>query len=423
MVCQLSNPVFNINLPQKLLPIFQLARYKILYGGRSSGKSYGVACRLITRAIQQTTKILCVREYQSSIADSTYADLVRIINEYNLHQFFTIQKATIISYNGSEFIFKGVRRDIFSIKSMGGIDICFVEEADTITRQAWDIIIPTIRKEGSEIILAFNPSDKTTDTYQRFIANTPPNSIKIQINYTDNPFNSQTTLVEIEHLKKINYNLYEHVYLGIPLDMTQDVIFKGRFKVERLNIRYNSVNWVNLENKQKIYPLYGMDFGFSADPTAIVELFLIDDDTVYIHREIYEHGLLPTKYRERIKEKMPEAINKKFWADNSRPDTIAQLNHDGLIVEGATKGKGSVEAGIEWLLGKNIIINPDCKNTIYEFYNYKYKTDKNTGEVTTDIIDANNHILDGIRYSLTKQITSNNSVSPDFWSKLNGLVS
>jgi phage terminase large subunit len=119
---------------------------------------------------------------------------------------------------------------------------------------------------------------------------------------------------------------------------------------------------------------------------------------------------------------MPEAINKRFHCDSARPDSIAQLNHDGLNCEGATKSKGSIEAGIEYLKGKQIIVNPDCKNMIYELYNYKYKIDKQTSQITTDIIDANNHLIDALRYALYKQISEAKKplnalyTNPNYWS-------
>jgi phage terminase large subunit len=320
-----------------------------------------------------------------------------------LYDYFTIKHDVIIGINGSEFIFKGLARDIYSIKSMYDLDYCFVEEAENIDANTWNVLIPTLREEGSEILIAFNPKDKTSETYQRFVEHTPQNAIKIKINYTDvKSFLSQTILDEIEYMRENNYAMYEHVYLGEPLDATEDVIFKGKFEVKEIDIKRYHSHW-EYEGRH-IEPLYGMDFGFSVDPFASVEIFVLDAHTLYISREIYETKLLPSHYREKIKQVMPEAINKEHYADNSRPDTIAQLVHDGLRCIGADKGKGSVEAGVEWLQGKKIYTHPSCKNTIYELYNYKYKTDKNSGKITTEIIDANNHAMDAIRYGCFKLI-------------------
>jgi len=401
----------DIKIPKKLLRIFKKYRYKILYGGRSSGKSASVIRYLIVRAMQKKTKILCTREFQSSIQHSTYAELRDLIYELNLHYdaknnpdgMFIVKSDGITCTNGSEFIFKGLARDIMQIKSIPNIDICFVEEADTISNEHWEILIPTIRAEDSEIIVCFNPRERLSATYQRFIEAQPAdNELRIEINYDDNPFNSETILQEIERLKIHDYARYEHIYLGKVLDMTEDVIFKGKTKILDMNIERINDCW--LYNGKRVEMLYGMDFGFSTDPAAMVELCLLDANTIYIHREIYETKLLPSKYCEKIKGHMPEGLKEKWFADCSRPDTIADLKHQGLRIEGAEKLKGSVESGIEWLQGKTIIINPSCKNMIYEAHNYKYKTDKLTGKITTDIIDANNHLWDAIRYACVKLI-------------------
>ena len=405
-----NNLNLDINVPKKLLPIFKPKRYKVLYGGRSSGKSATVNRYLLIRALQEKTKILCTREFQSSIATSTYAELRDLIYQFNLHNtvlpvHFIVKHDMIQCSNGSEFIFKGLARDIMQIKSIPNIDICFVEEAETIGDHLWDILIPSIRSDNSEIILCFNPRERQSATYQRFIVSEQTDEeLRIEINYPDNPFNSKTILAEIEKLRQNNYAKYEHIYLGKVLDMTEDVIFKDKFHVEQLNITWIESGKFWAYNNQRIQMLYGIDFGFSSDPTAMIELCFIDKETIYIRREIYETKLLPTKYINKIEKLMPESIKCKWYADNSRPDTIEELKQMGLNIEGAEKGKGSVESGIEYLLGKNIIIDPSCTNMIYEAYNYKYKTDKHTGNITTDIIDANNHLWDSVRYALVKHI-------------------
>lgn len=380
----------DIKIPKLLLPIFKKYRYKILYGGRSSGKSASVIRYLIVRAMQRKTKILCTRETQTSIQHSTYAELRDLIYELNLQYdaklnpdgMFIVKHDGIICTNGSEFIFKGLSRDIMQIKSIPNIDICFVEEADTIKANEWNILIPTIRAENSEIIICFNPRDAHSDTYQKFIEAPQSNDeLRIEINYPDNPFNSQVILDEIAKLKKYNYALYEHVYLGKVLDISEQVIFKGCFEIRELEI--NPLTQVR----------YGQDYGFSQDPFAMVQVWLIDDHTIYIDSEIYEIGLLPTKIPSRVRAVMPNAMRKRIAGDAARPDTIAELNNLGLNVEAAPKLKGSIESGIQYLQGKKIIIHPRCVNTIFEFYNYKYEQDKE-GTILAKPIDKHNHILD-----------------------------
>lgn len=422
----------QVNVPHKLLPMFTSTQmYLVFYGGRASAKTRSVLWYLIIRALKKPNQtILCTREYQSSIATSTYAELKQLIYEENLHHLLKVKYDHIECTNGTKFIFKGLARDIMQIKSIPNIDICFVEEAETIGAELWDVLNPTLRKEGCQLIVVFNPRESTSATYQRWVIAPikQDHILRIEINYQDNPFLSQLMLEKIEEMKINNYALYEHIYLGKVMDMSEDVIFKGRFKIldlgfeERFGEFYKDK--VALGQAKRVYFLYGMDFGFSTDPVAMLEVCFPDDDTIYIHREHYEHGLLPTQYIPTIDRVFGEKnkLYGKWRADESRPDTIAQLAYDKLQIQAAPKGKGSVEAGIQYLLGKNIIVHPRCKNFIFECFNYKYKKDKNTGIITTDIVDAHNHGWDALRYALCEQIAANGrkpmKINPAAWQQL-----
>ena len=153
--------MFRTNLKVEIPEVFQELehphRYKVYYGGRGGGKSWAVARVLVVRAMQKKIRVLCAREFQSSIADSVHKLLAEQIETIGLSPFYTIQKATITNRTGSEFIFKGIRQNPIEIKSTEGIDICWVEEAQSVSADSWDILIPTVRKEGSEIWLTFNP--------------------------------------------------------------------------------------------------------------------------------------------------------------------------------------------------------------------------------------------------------------------------
>lgn len=399
----------DLEFPPKLEE-FMLTRimYQVLYGGRSSGKSATAIRKLIMLAIEKPRKILCTREIQASIEHSTYAELRQFIIENDLTNvnnpiYFIIKSDGIITNHGSQFLFRGLARDIMQIKSIPDIDVIFIEEADTIIDYLWDVLDPTLRKANSMMIICFNPREKTSATYRRWIDTDYGDDIyRCEINYPDNPFNSLDILKKIERMRTQDYAKYEHIYLGKVLDMTEDVIFKGHFEVGTCDIIMERGKY--LYNNQFIEVYYGMDFGFSPDPLACVESFLIDKDTIYISREIYKYKFLPTKIPELIKQDMPEAIKKRWEADQSRSDTIAELKHMGLDIWGAEKGTGSVESGLEWLKGKRIIVHPSCTNMIFEFYNYRHKKDKNTGNITTGIIDSNNHLIDALRYAYVKHI-------------------
>ena len=175
--------MINAQFPTKTKFLFKPCRYKVLFGGRGSGKSWAMARALLLLATQKTLRVLCVREVQNSIAESVHKLLSQQIEILGLQQFFEIQNTTIFSrINGSEFIFEGIKHNVTKIKSMEGIDICWAEEAEAISDMSWDVLIPTIRKSGSEIWISFNPKFEDDPTYQRFVFNPPTNSAVVKMN-------------------------------------------------------------------------------------------------------------------------------------------------------------------------------------------------------------------------------------------------
>lgn len=200
--------------PDKLKPIFQPARHKVLYGGRGGAKSHSVAKALLIKGTQEPLRVLCARELQNSISESVHKLLSDQIYELGLEGFYTILKSQISGPNGTEFFFEGIRNNTNKIKSYEGIDVCWVEEAQAVTSTSWGILTPTIRKPNSEIWITFNPNLATDATYKEFVVNPKPNSIIIKINWRDNPWFPDVLKQEMEHLKATNYDSYLHVWEG-----------------------------------------------------------------------------------------------------------------------------------------------------------------------------------------------------------------
>lgn len=179
----------RIEIPHKLLPIFQPRRYKVIHGGRGSGKSWSVARALVSLGVSKSIRVLCARETQKSIQESVHRLLKDQIESLGLEQFYTIQENKIIGTNGTEFTFAGIRQQgVANLKSYEGTDICWVEEAQVVSKKSWDILIPTIRKPGSEIWITFNPELDTDETFSRFVIRPPEDSIVIEMNWQDNPW-------------------------------------------------------------------------------------------------------------------------------------------------------------------------------------------------------------------------------------------
>lgn len=218
------------SLPEKLEPLFEPHRYKVVYGGRGGAKSWSIARSLIIMAAERPLRILCAREFQSSIADSVHKLLSDQIDELGLTDQFTIEKATIYHVNGSEFRFAGIRTNIGAIKSFEGIDICWVEEAVNVSRSSWMTLIPTIRKDGSEIWVSFNPELESDETYQRFVVKPPASAIVIPIGWEDNPWFPDTLRQEAEELKTTNIDDYLHVYGGQCRHALEGAVFANELR-------------------------------------------------------------------------------------------------------------------------------------------------------------------------------------------------
>lgn len=201
-------------LSRKMAALFTPARYKVFYGGRGGGKSHGVALWLLAEAAAKPQRILCAREFQSSIRESVHRLLSDMIYRHHLEDKFDIQVSTIKGPHDSEFIFEGLRHNISRIRSLEGIDKVWVEEAHTVSHASWEILIPTIRKPGSEIIISFNPELDTDETYLRFVVNPPPGATVVKLNYNDNPWFPDVLRSEMEHLKATDPDAYQHVWLG-----------------------------------------------------------------------------------------------------------------------------------------------------------------------------------------------------------------
>ena len=204
----------------------------VLHGGRSSSKTRDTACQLVRLVdhIPVRMRVMCVRRYQNRIQESVYTELKWAISHLGLNDAFDIQKTTIIHRaTGSEFIFYGIERNIDEIKGTSDIDILWVEEAEKLTEEQWVIIGPTIRKEDSLAILLFNPKFVTDYVWRNFVVNVPPNTVVRRINYTENPFLSQKALRDIALMQERDPEMFEHVYLGVPLGDSELSIFKRRW--------------------------------------------------------------------------------------------------------------------------------------------------------------------------------------------------
>lgn len=377
--------------------LFKPYRYKVIYGGRGSGKSWAIADALIIQSLQSKLLVLCGREFQNSIKDSVHSLLVQRIEALGLNEEFDITyDAVRHKETESRFIFKGLHHNISSIKSMSGITHLWIEEADTLSAESWKVIKPTIRETGSEIWVTMNPKNKTDILYKEFIEpeEVPENTYRVKVNYQDNPYFPDVLKAEMEKDKAKDYGYYRHVWLGECLEHSDAQVFKDKWKVEEF------------EDDTTVHKYFGLDFGFSQDPTAAIRCYIADDN-LYITHEAVQIGLEIDDTGKYLIQHLPDLRGNTIYADSARPEVISYINKReyGFGVYAADKGKGSIEDGIAYIRSFNkVIIHKRCTNTIEEFAGYSYKVDERSGDITNKVEDKMNHCVDALRYALERSM-------------------
>jgi len=376
----------TIQLPKWSEILFdESARYIAVKGGRGSGKSRSVATALNLRAAAKPLRILCVREIQKSIRDSSKRLLDDDAERNGLSGFYTSLETEIRGANGSLFLFSGLRNND-SLKSLEGIDVCWVEEAQSISRTSLDTLIPTIRKPGSQLIFTWNPKLETDPIEEMFNRADPPPNTRLQtVNYVDNPWFPDVLKSEAAYDLSRDPEKYNHVWMGGYLRNSESRVFK---------------NWTVEEFEAPADALFrlGADWGFASDPSVLVRCHIVGRK-LFIDYEAHMVGCeimdLPSLFMS-----VPGAEKWPITADSARPETISHMRNNGFPkIQAAVKGPKSIEDGIEWLKSFDIVVHPRCRHTIDELTMYSYKTDPLTQLVLPLLEDKNNHIIDALRYA------------------------
>ncbi len=286
-------------------PLFQPYRYKVYYGGRGAGKSWSFARTLLIKGAENPIRVLCAREIQRSIADSVHrllTDQIKTLGkDYpNILDNYIIKKNEIEGKNGSLFSFIGLYTNVNQIKSYEGVDYCWIEEAEAISQSSWDLLIPTIRRENSEIWISFNPARDDDPTYNMFINNQQPKSHVQYVSFKDNKYFGEPLKTEMEFMKKNNYSKYLHVWEGEPISDYDTLVyrFKRDVNITRRDIKYNAglETWAS------------WDFGTS-DDTAILFYQMIKTPEnefgywIYVYDEYVNNNKDDAHYRQVVDDK------------------------------------------------------------------------------------------------------------------------
>lgn len=400
----------QLPIPAKLAPLFTAMdkRYRCSHGGRGSAKTRTFAMMTAVKAYQammngEAGVILCAREFMNSLEESSMQEVKQaILSVPWLAANFDIGEKYIRTIDKSvNYVFCGLRHNLDSIKSKARILLCWVDEAESVSEIAWQKLSPTVREEGSEIWVTWNPERDGSATDKRFRKEVGDDCITVEMNYTDNPW--FPNVLEGERLndeRRLDPATYAWVWEGAYLENSDKQVLAGKYRIAEFSD--------NLWNEaERLF--FGADFGFAKDPNTLVRSFILHN-RLYIEYEAYgQHTELD--HMPELYDTIPGVRDWPIKADSARPETISYLKRQGFNISAAEKWQGSVEDGIAHLRGfDEIIIHPRCKNVAREARLWSYKTDRITGEVLPKLADGNEHCWDGIRYSLDGHIKRKSQV-------------
>ena len=399
----------SLAIPPKLIPVFTgPARYRGAHGGRGSGKTRTFALMTAVRAMMFAEAgvsgvILCGREFMNSLEDSSMEEVKQAIRSVPwLDAYFEMGERFIRTKNRRvSYVFVGLRHNVDSLKSKARVLVAWIDEAESVSETAWIKLAPTVREAESEIWITWNPERDGSPTDQRFRKSLPENSRIVEMNYSDNPWFPDVLEQERRGDRaRLDDQTYAWIWEGAYRENSDAQILAGKYRVNEFT---PEPGWNG--------PYFGIDWGFSQDPTAGVKLW-IHEQRLYVEHEASKVGLENDDIAEFMIKRLPGIEKHVVRADSARPETISHVKGGGQgrrqalpQITAAQKWPGSIEDGIAHLRSyREIVIHPRCTQTLKEARLYSYKTDRLSGDVLTTIIDANNHHMDAIRYALGPMI-------------------
>jgi phage terminase large subunit len=386
--------------PSKLDFLFNPHRYKVAYGGRGSGKSWGFARALLLQAANKPLRVLCAREVQRSIKNSVHQLLSDQIQALGLGQFYEVLESEIRGLNGSLFVFTGLANNTAeSIKSYEGIDRVWCEEAQTISKKSWDILIPTIRKPDSEIWVSFNPNIDTDDTYVRYCVNPPDNAKVVKMNYMDNPWFGDTLEIERQHSEKTNPD-YANIWLGDCKAAVDGAIYANEIREAQEN---NRITTVPYDPMLKVHVVF--DLGFNDSMAIILCQRGVSD--IRIIKYIEDNHRTLDSFSSEIR-----SLNYNWGTMFLPHDGKSKDYKSGLSAEDIMRKQGwtvrivpvsSIESGIKIarMHFHKCYFDKSAQRLLECLKNYKRSINSSTNEPGAPLHDEYSHGADAFRYMAT----------------------
>lgn len=365
----------RIQIPKVYKFLFQPRRYKAMYGGRGGAKSHAIARVLLIMGMQRPLRIICAREIQKSIRDSVHALLSDIIRAHGLAEFYEIQETIIKGANGTEFKFRGLKHNTTDLKSLEGADIIWIEEAENVSDRSYEIVIPTIRKEGSEIWVSFNVNNINDPTYVRFVATVDPDIAAIKVSWRDNPFFPAVLEKERLKLERTDPDAYAHIWEGMPDTRRSGAVYAKQISKAREEGRITRVPY---DPAGEVFTAWDLGFG---DATSIWWLQFIGRELRWL--EYYENSGEQLDHYVSVVKSRPYNYALHYLPHdgghgNIRGESVSrQLLQMGLVNTVLAR-ETDITPGIELLrqtIAYSVFDADKCREGLHAIENYGYEWD------------------------------------------------
>lgn len=396
-------PTINLNISKQIFcPIYlpylydYSKRYNVYYGGRASGKTKFIMQKLLIKGLRERRTILLMRKQTTQLRDSVWKEMLQTISDFHLLDYFSINKTEFritCKINGTEFKCLGLDEPE-KIKGFADISDVFMDEVTGFNKEDVELIDGTLRspkfKLPLQMYFAFNPISKANFIYTYFGFDTgivPSNTFILKSTYLDNPFLGANVAERYEALKQRDYQRWQIEALG-------DFVSLDRLVFQ--NVKVEEFNHADIKGQL----LCGLDYGFVNDISAFVASLLDEENKKLYVFKIWGDTNKTNQELANIIKAM--GFSKSvIIADCAEQKSIEEMRREGIIkIKPSVKGADSIIHGIQKLQQYEIIVHPDCEGIITEFQNYAWQKDKQSGEYINKPIDAFNHYIDALRYSL-----------------------
>lgn len=387
----------RVQIPAALEYLLAPARYKVAYGGRGGAKSWSFVRALLIRARSQRTRILCTREIQDSIKESVHQLIRDQVSALGMNDFFNVKENAVTGSNGSEFIFEGLRYNVDTIRSKEGVDIAAVFEAKNVSKNSWEVLIPTIRKDASEIWVEFNPELESDETYKRFVLNPPKSAVVRKVSWRDNPWFPKVLLEELREMQERDPDAYLNVWEGNCKLALEGAIYADEIRKMR---EENRVRHVPYDESLPVNTFW--DLGF-ADHTSI--LFVQKVGLEYHIIDAYQNRLKKLPHYMQVLQNrgyvygthyLPHDADHEMLGAASIKKQIEKLGYKTVVLERVQQKKLGINA-VRTMFNRLWADEVKCADALQAWQHYRYKIDEHGKWSKEPDHDENSHYADALQ--------------------------